>query len=50
MPFFLEDVALNDHLTQADGIHPTGEGYRVIVDNLLPVLEPILAEIAPPPS
>ncbi len=45
MPFFLEDVALQDELTQADGIHPTGDGYRVIVENLFPVLEPLLKKI-----
>ncbi len=47
MPFFLEDVALHDHLTQADGIHPTGRGYEVIVRNLTPILGPILTELAP---
>lgn len=46
IPFFLEGVATHDDLTQADGIHPTAEGYRVIVDNLLPVLEPVLAQMA----
>lgn len=47
MPFFLEDVALNDHLTQADGIHPTGRGYEVIVRNLTPILQPVLADLIP---
>lgn len=47
MPFFLEDVALHDHLTQADGIHPTGRGYEVIVRNLTPILGPILTDLAP---
>ena len=46
IPFFLEGVATHNDLTQADGIHPTAEGYRVIVDNLLPVIKPLLAEIA----
>lgn len=46
MPFFLEDVAMRDRLMQADGIHPTGTGYEVIVENLLPILEPVLAELA----
>lgn len=45
MPFFLEDVALNDHLTQADGIHPTGRGYAVIVENLSRILQPVLADL-----
>lgn len=42
MPFFLEDVAARRELNQADGIHPTSEGYRIIVDNLLAVLVPLL--------
>lgn len=47
MPFFLEDVALNDRLTQADGIHPTGQGYEVIVRNLTPILGPVLTGLVP---
>ena len=35
-PFFLEGVAANRTLNQADGIHPTAEGYQVIVDNITP--------------
>lgn len=50
MPFFLEGVAAQSPLNQADGIHPTGEGYRIIVDHLMPVLEPLLAKPAPGPS
>ncbi len=42
MPFFLEDVAAHRALNQADGIHPTGEGYRIIMDNLFEILEPLL--------
>ena len=42
MPFFLEGVAARPELNQADGIHPTAEGYRIIVENLLLILEPIL--------
>jgi acyl-CoA thioesterase-1 len=42
MPFFLEDVAARPHLNQADGIHPTAEGYRIITANLYPyVLEAV---------
>jgi len=44
MPFFLEGVAAHAKLNQADGIHPTGAGYRVVVDHLMPVLEPLLAK------
>jgi acyl-CoA thioesterase I len=42
MPFFLEGVGAQANLNQADGIHPTGDGYRVIVDHLWPVLQPLL--------
>jgi acyl-CoA thioesterase-1 len=34
--FFLKGVAANRKLNQADGIHPTAEGYQVIVDNITP--------------
>ncbi len=46
LPFFLDGVATRQGLNQADGIHPTGEGYQIIVDHLMPVLEPLLAEIS----
>ena len=43
-PFFLKGVAANQKLNQADGIHPTAEGYQVIVDNITPyVVEAIEA-------
>ena len=35
-PFFLKGVAANRKLNQADGIHPTAEGYQVIVGNITP--------------
>ncbi|MGB5746687.1 MAG: arylesterase [Desulfobacterales bacterium] len=35
-PFFLNGVAANQKLNQTDGIHPTAEGYQVIVDNITP--------------
>lgn len=39
IPFFLEHVAGNARLNQADMIHPTAEGYAVIVEkNVLPVV------------
>ena len=44
MPFFLEGVATQAALNQADGIHPTAAGYRVIVENLMRTLEPLLAK------
>jgi acyl-CoA thioesterase-1 len=42
MPFFLDGVGGNRRLNQADGIHPTAEGYRIIVDRLWPYLLPLL--------
>lgn len=47
LPFFLEGVAARPGLNQADGIHPTGEGYRLVVDHLLPVLKPLLEQPRP---
>jgi len=34
IPFFLTGVAANPELNQADGIHPTAEGYGMITDNI----------------
>jgi len=42
MPFFLDGVATHPALNQADGLHPTAEGYEVIVQNLMPILEQVL--------
>jgi acyl-CoA thioesterase-1 len=42
IPFFLDGVAVSSSLNQADGIHPTGEGYRLIVEKVFPTLEPLL--------
>ena len=42
LPFFLEGVAARSSLNQSDGIHPTGEGYSLVVDHLMPVLKPLL--------
>jgi acyl-CoA thioesterase-1 len=36
IPFFLEDVAAEPALNQADGIHPTAEGYKIIVETVYP--------------
>ncbi len=35
-PFFLQDVATRADLNQPDGIHPNGDGYRIITDNIFP--------------
>lgn len=43
MPFFLEDVAMKSKLTISDGLHPNGDGYKIIADNIYPyVLEAVL--------
>jgi acyl-CoA thioesterase-1 len=44
IPFFLDGVAGSATLNQADGIHPTAEGYRVIVDKIFPAFTAILDE------
>jgi acyl-CoA thioesterase-1 len=42
IPFFLAGTAGAPELNQADGIHPTAEGYQIIVNNIYPyVLEAI---------
>lgn len=43
-PFFLEGIAGNPALNQADRIHPNPEGVRREVARLLPVMERLVAE------
>lgn len=45
-PFFLEGVASDARLNQADGLHPTAEGVDVIVKNILPTVEAFLGAIS----
>lgn len=46
IPFFLKGVGGDANLNQADAIHPTREGYTIIVnDNILPVLKPELEQM-----
>ena len=42
IPFFLDGVAGSVTLNQADGIHPTGEGYRIIADTVFETVRPLL--------
>ncbi len=44
-PFFLEGAALNDDLMQADGIHPNAKGVAVIVENIMPKVDELLAKV-----
>lgn len=41
-PFFLDGVALDPALNQADGLHPNAQGVAVIVARLLPLVETLL--------
>lgn len=43
LPFLLQGVAGVARLNQADGIHPTAQGARIVADNVWRVLEPMLA-------
>jgi acyl-CoA thioesterase-1 len=44
-PFFLDGVAADASLNQADGIHPTAAGVDIIVNNMLPTVEAFLRTI-----
>lgn len=46
IPFFLDGVGGDAELNQADAIHPTKEGYTIIVnDNILPILQPEIEKL-----
>jgi acyl-CoA thioesterase-1 len=45
-PFFLQGVASDAKLKQADGLHPTAEGVDVIVKNILPSVEALVGAIS----
>jgi acyl-CoA thioesterase-1 len=42
VPFALAGIALSPELMQADGIHPNEAGQPQLLDNLWPVLKPLL--------
>ena len=42
VPFFLEGVALQPGLMQADGLHPTAAAQPRLLDNVWPALKPLL--------
>ncbi|NNJ89851.1 MAG: arylesterase [Eudoraea sp.] len=42
IPFLLENVAGIPELNQADGIHPTEEGQRIVAKNVWTIINPIL--------
>jgi acyl-CoA thioesterase-1 len=41
-PFFLEGVAAEPSLNQADGLHPNAEGVEVVVRRILPEVVKLL--------
>ena len=42
VPFLLRGVGGNPNLMQRDGIHPTGEGNRIVAENVMQSLAPLL--------
>jgi len=45
-PFFLDGVAADAKLNQADGMHPTAEGVDIVVKNILPTVEALLGALS----
>ncbi len=45
VPFFLEGIATQPALMQADGIHPTAEGQPQMLDNVWPSLQTLLEDV-----
>ena len=45
-PFFLDGVAADARLNQADGLHPTADGVDVIVKNILPAVQAFVGTIS----
>ena len=44
VPFLLEGVGGHDGLNQADHIHPTAAGHKILAENVWRVLEPLLTK------
>jgi acyl-CoA thioesterase I len=44
-PFFLDGVAADPKLNQADGKHPTAAGVDIIVARILPTVEDLIARV-----
>ena len=42
IPFLLQNVGGIPRLNQADGIHPTAAGHRIVAENVWHVLQPLL--------
>lgn len=50
VPFFLEGVAGDPALNQADGIHPNARGVEEMVRHILPAVETLLERVSRPPA
>jgi acyl-CoA thioesterase-1 len=48
-PFFLDGVATNAALNQADGMHPNAAGVAKIVEGIIPKVEALVAEAVADP-
>ena len=44
-PFFLDGVAMNPKLNQADGMHPNPAGVKIVVARMLPYVKKMLAQV-----
>jgi acyl-CoA thioesterase-1 len=42
IPFLLQGVAGDEKLNQADGIHPTAEGHKIVATTVSKIIEPLL--------
>jgi acyl-CoA thioesterase I len=42
IPFLLQDVAGNEKLNQADGIHPNIQGHKIVAENVYKFLDPLI--------
>ncbi|MDG2400036.1 MAG: arylesterase [Akkermansiaceae bacterium] len=44
IPFLIEGVGGDENLNQADGIHPTAEGQKVVAQNVWKILLPLITK------
>ena len=42
IPFLLQDVAGNERLNIEDGIHPNPEGHKIVAENVVKVIAPLI--------
>jgi acyl-CoA thioesterase-1 len=49
-PFFLDGVAANEALNQDDGMHPTADGVKLIVERFFPLAEAMMKSLCTQPS